>query len=132
MKKALFILIIATMVYACKKSDQPQPTIQNNTQTSVTQDSRLLGTWVQDSSKADGGGLGIGSTIYDSIHITNAYFKTYTITAAWQTTAADSLFLTWQGSPSSHYKYSFTNNILLLYLHNTNSTTNIKYWYHKF
>ena len=138
------------MVYACKKSNQPQPTTQTNTQTSVTQDSHLLGTWIGDSSKADGMTTSIyGSTVKDSIVISSMFYRklqeylqsswhSNEFNQFWKTTSSDSLF-TGAGSAyldnlttAQHYKYSFTGNILLLYENKyNNGGTAVKFWYHK-
>ena len=156
MKKALSILAIGIMMFACKKKeDAPQPSLTGNTTiTTNNQDSKLIGTWLADSSKGDNDittsvyhkkdtALGIWSC--DTLFITQKLCTENIWISASKTvppqmigtfdnwiTIKDSLLESYNGIDFNHYQYKITGNVLFLYLNSkADLGENIKYWYHK-
>lgn len=138
MKKLLFILsAIAIFTISCKKEETPAP---DNPPVTTTQDANLMGTWAQDSAKADDGSTTYsGSMFQDTAIFTADYFSDMAYVNGnpyvgfefdkWET-SGDSIFCSDQGVALNRYKYTVAGNNLMLYLNNKTSADK-KFWYHK-
>ena len=139
MKYSIFILLTTILLYSCKKQEAASTeTANTNTGSSVPQDSKLLGVWAQDSSKADGAATSFPSTgSEDSLFISGTYKEFYgtfygSVVKSWQT-KKDSLILTDQGSSKifARFSYSITGKNLHYYLKQSSPDPNYQFWFHK-
>ena len=147
MKNRLFIIGIALFSFAsCKKDDTQAP---QKATIVLMQDARLMGKWLQDSSKTDKETRAVIAqkmpSNSDTLLITAASYVNQVVMnnmswvkaiSNWQTTSADSLLLFMPKSNQwlQSFKYQFNGKELDLYLNGHQSgikTDNAHYWYHK-
>lgn len=135
MKKLLLTVIVATMLFACKKSNDA---VMPNNSIVYAQDTKLLGSWSKDSTQYDGadviynsGGKSLSTLMVDSVFTASsgAYPK-----SNWKT-KGDTLYLSLETPVAIKnfipYHYELNDNKLKTYSNNKAIVKQQTCWYHK-
>lgn len=130
MKKLIFISLFA-IIFSCKKqSSAPTPITPTPAN---QQDSKLIGTWVLDSTLEDGSGTLIPSSIFwDTLKVSLSNYDHVMWTSGYSArdggvwyTIKDSIIT------FPNYKYAITGNHLWTYSKRAPAVPNEHFWYHK-